>query len=81
MRFYRVFVKFGGISLFNRYCPLRAMAEPWTKEDEQKLVTRLDEIRPDHCSMCGECELQEAAYRLGIEKPSERHELPPSSRI
>jgi aryl-alcohol dehydrogenase-like predicted oxidoreductase len=35
---------------------LRAMAEPWTKEDEQKLVTRLDEIRPDYCSMCGRCE-------------------------
>jgi len=29
------------------------------------------------CEMCGECELQEAAYRLGIEKPSERRELPP----
>jgi aryl-alcohol dehydrogenase-like predicted oxidoreductase len=35
---------------------LRAMAEPWTTEDEQKLVARLDEIRPDYCSMCGECE-------------------------
>jgi aryl-alcohol dehydrogenase-like predicted oxidoreductase len=35
---------------------LRAMAEPWTKEDEQKLVARLDAIRPDYCSMCGECE-------------------------
>jgi len=29
------------------------------------------------CEMCGQCELQEAAYRLGIEKPSERRELPP----
>jgi uncharacterized protein len=35
---------------------LRAMAEPWTKDDEQKLVTRLDAIRPDYCSMCGQCE-------------------------
>jgi len=35
---------------------LRAMAEPWTKEDEQKLVARLEDIRPDYCSMCGECE-------------------------
>jgi aryl-alcohol dehydrogenase-like predicted oxidoreductase len=35
---------------------LRAMAEPWTPEDEQKLVARLGEIRHDYCSMCGECE-------------------------
>jgi aryl-alcohol dehydrogenase-like predicted oxidoreductase len=35
---------------------LRAMAEPWTQEDEQRLVARLDEIRHDYCSMCGECE-------------------------
>ncbi len=35
---------------------LKAMAEPWTPEDEQKLVARLEEIRPDYCSMCGECE-------------------------
>jgi aryl-alcohol dehydrogenase-like predicted oxidoreductase len=35
---------------------LRAMAEPWTPADEQKLVARLDEIRPDYCSMCGRCE-------------------------
>ncbi len=35
---------------------LRAMAEPWTQEDEQKLVTRLEQIRPDYCSMCGRCE-------------------------
>jgi len=35
---------------------LRAMAEPWTKEDEQKLVARREEIRPDYCSMCGHCE-------------------------
>jgi len=32
------------------------MAEPWTKEDEQKLVARREEIRPDYCSMCGQCE-------------------------
>ncbi len=35
---------------------LRAMAEPWTAEDEKKLAARLDEIRPDYCSMCGQCE-------------------------
>jgi hypothetical protein len=35
---------------------LRAMAEPWRPEDEQKLHTRLERIRPDYCSMCGECE-------------------------
>ena len=35
---------------------LRAMAEPWTKDDEQKLVARLERIRPDYCSMCGQCE-------------------------
>ncbi|HSD28346.1 MAG TPA: aldo/keto reductase [Vicinamibacteria bacterium] len=35
---------------------LRAMAEPWTTEDEQKLVARLERIRPDYCSMCGQCE-------------------------
>ena len=29
------------------------------------------------CEMCGACELQEAAYRLGIEKPSERRDTPP----
>jgi len=29
------------------------------------------------CDMCGECELQEAAYRLGIEKPSERPDTLP----
>ncbi len=28
------------------------------------------------CEMCGECELQEAAYRLGIERPSERRLAP-----
>lgn len=35
---------------------LRAMAEPWTPADEQKLVARLEQIRPDYCSMCGQCE-------------------------
>ena len=35
---------------------LRAMAEPWAPADEQKLVTRLEQIRPDYCSMCGQCE-------------------------
>jgi uncharacterized protein len=35
---------------------LRAMAEPWTPADEQKLVARLEQIRPDYCSMCGRCE-------------------------
>jgi len=35
---------------------LKAMAEPWTAADEQKLVARLDQIRTDYCSMCGQCE-------------------------
>jgi aryl-alcohol dehydrogenase-like predicted oxidoreductase len=35
---------------------LRAMAEPWTPEDEQKLVARREQIRPDYCSMCGRCD-------------------------
>jgi uncharacterized protein len=35
---------------------LRAMSEPWTKADEEKLVARLERIRPDYCSMCGQCE-------------------------
>jgi hypothetical protein len=35
---------------------LRAMGEAWTKDDEQKLVARLERIRPDYCSMCGQCE-------------------------
>ena len=35
---------------------LRAMAEPWTPADEQLLAARLDRIRPDYCSMCGQCE-------------------------
>jgi len=35
---------------------LRAMAEPWAPADEQKLVARREQIRPDYCSMCGRCE-------------------------
>jgi aryl-alcohol dehydrogenase-like predicted oxidoreductase len=35
---------------------LRAMAEPWSPADQQRLVTRLERIRPDYCSMCGQCE-------------------------
>jgi aryl-alcohol dehydrogenase-like predicted oxidoreductase len=35
---------------------LRAMSEPWTPADEEKLVARLEQIRPDYCSMCGQCE-------------------------
>jgi aryl-alcohol dehydrogenase-like predicted oxidoreductase len=35
---------------------LRAMGEPWSPADQQKLVTRLERIRPDYCSMCGQCE-------------------------
>lgn len=35
---------------------LKAMAEPWSPADEQKLVARLAQIRTDYCSMCGQCE-------------------------
>ncbi len=35
---------------------LRARAEPWTPADERLLVARLERIRPDYCSMCGQCE-------------------------
>lgn len=35
---------------------LRAMAEPWVAADQQRLVTRLEQIRHDYCSMCGQCE-------------------------
>lgn len=35
---------------------LRAMAEPWTPADEQKLVAWRERIRPDYCTMCGRCE-------------------------
>jgi hypothetical protein len=35
---------------------LRAMAEPWTPADEEKLVAWRERVRPDYCSMCGQCE-------------------------
>jgi hypothetical protein len=35
---------------------LRAMAEPWTPADERLLAARRERIRPDYCSMCGQCE-------------------------
>jgi hypothetical protein len=35
---------------------LRAMAEPWTEADAQALTARRERIRPDYCSMCGQCE-------------------------
>jgi len=35
---------------------LKAMGEPWGAADEKKLVARLEQIRPDYCSMCGQCE-------------------------
>jgi len=35
---------------------VRAMAEPWAPADQQRLVTRLEQIRHDYCSMCGQCE-------------------------
>jgi hypothetical protein len=35
---------------------LRAMAEPWTAADEQRLVAWRERIRPDYCTMCGQCE-------------------------
>jgi aryl-alcohol dehydrogenase-like predicted oxidoreductase len=35
---------------------IRAMAEPFAPADEQKLVARLERLRPDYCSMCGQCE-------------------------
>jgi hypothetical protein len=35
---------------------IRAMAEPFAPADEQKLVARLGRLRPDYCSMCGQCE-------------------------
>jgi hypothetical protein len=37
---------------------LRAMAEPWTGEDERKLVAWRERIRPDYCTMCGQCDGQ-----------------------
>jgi len=35
---------------------LRAMSEPLTPADEKLLSARLQRIRPDYCSMCGQCE-------------------------
>lgn len=35
---------------------LRAMAEPWSAADEQRLVAWRERIRPDYCTMCGQCE-------------------------
>jgi uncharacterized protein len=35
---------------------LKAMGEPWSDADQQKLVARLERIRRDYCSMCGQCE-------------------------
>jgi hypothetical protein len=35
---------------------LRAMAEPWTPADEAKLVAWRERVRPDYCSMCGQCD-------------------------
>jgi uncharacterized protein len=35
---------------------LRAMAEPWTADDDARIAARLERIRPDYCSMCGRCE-------------------------
>jgi aryl-alcohol dehydrogenase-like predicted oxidoreductase len=35
---------------------LKAMGESWSDADQQKLVARLEQIRPDYCSMCGQCE-------------------------
>jgi predicted aldo/keto reductase-like oxidoreductase len=32
------------------------MGESWDAADEKKLVARLEQIRPDYCSMCGQCE-------------------------
>jgi predicted aldo/keto reductase-like oxidoreductase len=35
---------------------IQAMAAPFTPADEALLTARLETIRPDYCSMCGECE-------------------------
>jgi aryl-alcohol dehydrogenase-like predicted oxidoreductase len=37
---------------------LRAMAEPWKPEDERKLAAWRERIRPDYCTMCGQCDGQ-----------------------
>jgi len=36
----------------------RAMAEPYTSQDEKMLFARNEEIRPDYCRMCYECKGQ-----------------------
>jgi predicted aldo/keto reductase-like oxidoreductase len=36
----------------------RAMAEPYTPQDEKMLFARNEEIRPDYCRMCYECKGQ-----------------------
>ena len=35
---------------------MRAMAEPYTPADEQLLFTRNEQIRPDYCRMCYQCD-------------------------
>jgi aryl-alcohol dehydrogenase-like predicted oxidoreductase len=35
---------------------IRAMAAPLTPEEQAVLTARLEVLRPDYCSMCGECE-------------------------
>lgn len=35
---------------------IRAMAEPYTPTDEQMLFTRNEQIRPDYCRMCFQCD-------------------------
>jgi aryl-alcohol dehydrogenase-like predicted oxidoreductase len=35
---------------------IKAMAAPFAPADEAVLTARLEAIRPDYCSMCGECE-------------------------
>jgi aryl-alcohol dehydrogenase-like predicted oxidoreductase len=35
---------------------IQAMAAPFTPADEALLTARLERIRPDYCSMCGECD-------------------------
>jgi hypothetical protein len=37
---------------------IQAMSAPFTPADEALLTARLEAIRPDYCSMCGECEGQ-----------------------
>jgi len=35
---------------------MRAMAEPYTQDDEQLLFTLNEKIRPDYCRMCYQCD-------------------------